>query len=80
MKIINVNYLIGYKIEIKFDDKTTQIIDFEPFLRQNPHPLWNKYLKLENFKKFKIENGNIVWGRDWNLIFPINQLYKNKIL
>jgi len=79
MQIVNVKYITEYKIELKFDDNSIQLIDFEPFLRKNPHPQWNKYLKLDNFKKFKIESGNIVWGRNWDLIFPVNQLYTNKI-
>ena len=28
---------------------------------------------------FKIENGNIVWGEDWDLIFPIEQLHQGRI-
>lgn len=32
------------------------------------------------FKCLKIENGNIVWGEDWDLIFPIEQLHKGEIL
>jgi hypothetical protein len=80
MQILDAKYIINYQITLEFDDKTTQTVDFEPFLLKNPHPQWNKYLKIQNFKKFKIENGNIVWGRDWDLIFPVTQLYKNKII
>jgi hypothetical protein len=30
-------------------------------------------------KKFKLEMGNIVWGKNWNLIFPIEML-RNGVL
>lgn len=50
------------------------------FIRRNPHPQYNKYLDQEQFKDFSIENGNIVWGKNWNLIFPIEQLHKGEIL
>jgi hypothetical protein len=80
MQILDAKYIINYQITLEFDDKTTQTVDFEPFLLKNRHPQWNKYLKIQKFKKFKIENGNIVWGRDWDLIFPVTQLYKNKII
>jgi len=79
MKIIAVEYVEQYKIKILFEDNTFQIIDIEPFLTKNPHPQWNKYKKIENFKKFKIDSGNVVWGKDWDLIFPIPQLYSGKI-
>jgi len=79
MNIVNAKYIEGYKIELSFDDGIMQKVDFEQFL-QKIHPQWNKYRKLENFKKFKIESGNIVWGKNWDLIFPVHQLYENEIL
>lgn len=82
MKIINVieaKYLEGYKIQLTFNDKKIRVVDFEKFLKTRPHPQYNKYNELHHFKKFKIEWGNIVWGKDWDLIFPVDQLYKGKI-
>ena len=55
------------------------IVDFGNFFETHSHPQYNKYKKVENFKKFKIENGNVVWGKDWDLIFPVSDLYKGKI-
>ena len=83
MNTINVMravYLKAYKIKIEFSDATIRIIDFEPFLKENPHPQWTKYNNLSHFKKFKIENGNLVWGRNWDLIFPVYGLYTGNIL
>jgi hypothetical protein len=80
MLVVSAKHINRFQVEIKFDDGYVQIIDFEHFLKNNPHPQWNKYLKLENFKKFKVESGNLVWGRDWDLIFPIEQLYSNKLV
>ena len=45
------------------------------FLETHSHPQFNKYKKINNFKKFKIENGNVVWGKDWDMIFPVFDLY-----
>lgn len=78
--VIRATHLQYYKIKIEFSDNTIRVIDFEPFLKDNPHPQWEKYNNLSNFKKFKIENGNLVWGRDWDLIFPIHGLYTGNIL
>lgn len=79
IKIESAKYISDHKLEITFSDNTVKIVDFQLFLIENPHPQWSKYEKIENFKKFKIENGNIVWGKDWDLIFPISQLYKGNI-
>jgi hypothetical protein len=78
-KVVEAEYLSGYKILISFSDKTRQVIDFGPFLVEHPHPQYNKYKNPSNFKKFKIERGNIVWGKDWDLIFPVEQLHAGKI-
>jgi hypothetical protein len=81
-KIIRVEkaqYIENYKIKIEFTDKSSSTVDFENFFRKNPHPVHDKYKDLELFKQFKIESGNLVWGENWDLIFPVDQLYKGKI-
>lgn len=67
-------------VELKFNDQTTQIVNIGEFIRKNPHPQYNKYLDEKEFEKFVIDNGNVVWGKDWDLIFPIEELHKGKIL
>jgi len=82
MKTIQVEkarYIDGYIVEIGFNDKTSKTIDFGNFLVKHPHPQHEKYKDIQLFKQFKIEAGNIVWGENWDLIFPIIQLYKGKI-
>jgi hypothetical protein len=82
MKTIHVeraSYIGLYRIELEFNDKTKQTIDFGDFLIKHPHPQHDKYRDLKLFKQFKIEDGNIVWGENWDLIFPIYQLYKGKL-
>ena len=77
MKVINATYLNDYTIELVFDDKKRQLIDFLPALRNNP--VCKKYLDMDEFKKFKIEDGNIVWGRNWDMIFTPESLYYNTL-
>ncbi len=67
-------------ITLSFNDNTIKIVDIGDFIRKNPHPQYNKYLKLSNFKKAKIENGNVVWGKNWDLIFPIENLHSGQII
>ncbi len=77
--VSDANYIDGYKIEVVFNDNKKNVVDFGTFLSTHSHPQYNKYKNPENFKKFKIENGNIVWGKDWDMIFPVYDLYKGKI-
>jgi len=79
VKVTDANYLSDYKILVKFSDETERIVDFEDFLITNSHPQYDKYRQHSQFKKFKIERGNLVWGKDWDLIFPVEQLYSGKI-
>ena len=79
ISVIEVNYKEAFKLEIVFNDNKKKVIDFESFLLSHNHPQFNKYKKENNFKRFKIENGNIVWGNNWDMIFPVYDLYKGKI-
>ena len=63
-----------------FSDDTTQTIDIGEYIRRHPHPQYNKYLDPKKFSRFAIENGNIVWGKNWDLIFPIEQLHAGNLL
>ena len=33
----------------------------------------------KKFRTFTLDGGNIVWGRNWDLIFPIEQLHEGVI-
>ena len=79
IQVNKARYIDGYKVELEFNDKTLKTIDFEDFLIKHPHPAHNKYKDINLFKQFKIESGNIVWGENWDLIFPLIQLYKGRI-
>jgi hypothetical protein len=79
VKVLAADYVSEYKILIKFYDATEQVIDFESFLESNPRPQHDKYKELSQFRKFRIERGNIVWGEDWDLIFPIEQLHAGQL-
>ena len=78
--VVDAKHIKDTSIEIVFNDGKRRVINFNKFFNTHSHPQYNKYRKEENFKKFKIENGNIVWGKDWDMIFPIYELYTGKIL
>lgn len=79
-KIIEVTDLGDFKIQITFNNLEQKQVDIGDFIRRNPHPQYNKYLDPKKFKKFSIVNGNVVWGKNWDLIFPIEQLYSGKLM
>ena len=79
LAITEAQYTADYCLQLTFSDGTTQVVDFGPFLQNHPHPAHNKYRQLANFKRFRIERGNVVWGRDWDLIFPISQLHQGYV-
>lgn len=70
-EVAKPTYLESYKLSIGFTNGKEKIVGFEPFLNASPHPVFEKYKRLSGFKKFKIDMGNVVWGRDWDLIFRL---------
>ena len=64
---------------LTFSDQTTQTVDVGSFIRHHPHPQYNKYLDPKRFDGFTIEHGNVVWGKNWDLMFPVEQLHRGVI-
>ena len=77
--IVRAEYAGDVSLHIFFSDGTSQTVDFKPFILANPHPQYNRYIEPKNFKKFTIEHGNVVWGKNWDMIFPIEQLYRGVV-
>lgn len=67
------------KLLVTFSDGHKTLVDIGDFIRRHPHPQYNKYLSENMFKKFRIENGNIRWGRNGDLEFHIEDLYCGKL-
>jgi len=78
LKIVKVQYVSDYILQIFFNDKKQVLVDFEPFLAGASNPEIKKYLTLSKFKKFKIKDGELMWG-DFDLVFPLNDLYTNTL-
>lgn len=78
--IIHAENAGNLNVCLTFSDNTKQTIDVGDFIRRHPHPQYNKYLDPRKFSRFTIENGNIVWGKNWDLIFPIEDLLAGAII
>lgn len=78
LEITEACYVSDYKIHLTFKDGKTRVMDFEPFLRKAMNPEITKYRQLRHFKKFHLDYGDLMWG-DFEMIFPITDLYKGEI-
>jgi hypothetical protein len=78
LAIDSAEYLSDYILKIKFSDGYESFVDFGPFLLRSLHPSIKKYLLINKFKNFEIENGNLNWN-NYELIFPVSDLYSGKI-
>ena len=74
LTITAAKYIAPLSVELTFSDGAIQIVDVGSFIKKNPHPQYNSYLDEKKFKKFKLEMGYIVWGKNWDLIVPITTL------
>ncbi|MDB5235612.1 MAG: hypothetical protein JWR44_2605 [Hymenobacter sp.] len=68
----------AYKLILTFATGECQEVDFGPFLHRATHPAIQAYLDENRFHQFAIVNGNVNWN-DYDLIFPVAQLYAGKV-
>ena len=78
LRVKEASYVPRYKVDIKFNDGTRRVVDFAPFLKTAQNPMFTKYRRLTQFKSFHIRHGDLMWG-DFEMIFPIDDLYRGKI-
>jgi hypothetical protein len=78
INILTAEHAGDYRLELSFDDGTTQVVDFFPFLSHSRHPDIRVFLDPDRFAEFRVEYGDLVWG-DYELCFPIMDLYRNRI-
>jgi hypothetical protein len=71
-------YVDGYRLRLFFNDGTSHVVDFHDYLRDAPRPWITTYWDLDEFKNFRLFDGRLMWG-DFDLIFPISDLYSGTI-
>jgi hypothetical protein len=79
LEVIEAKYVSGYKLLLTFNDGAVRVVDFGPFLAKARNPDTTDYRDLKKFKRFHIQNGDLMWG-DYQMIFPIMDLYRGSIL
>ena len=78
VQIGSARFVAPYKLRLQFDDGHENTVDFGPFLKTSEHPSIRAYLDLKQFKNFAVENGVLHWN-DFDLVFPMADLYEGKI-
>ena len=78
IEVTSAIYIGDYAIRISFGDRAEKLVDFKPFLFKSLHPSIAKYQNEALFKQFIISDGNLNWN-DFDLIFPIHDLYEGSI-
>lgn len=79
IKVTDARFKEGYTLHLTFSDGKELDVDFTPAITAFAKGDFGKYRTPRYFKQFKVENGNVVWGKNWDLIFPVLELHKGKI-
>jgi len=78
VQIESARFVAPCKLHLQFDDGHENTVDFGPFLKNSEHPSLRAYLDLKRFKNFTVEDGVLHWN-DFDLVFPMADLYEGKI-
>jgi hypothetical protein len=79
LEVTEAKYVSGYKLLLTFNDGAVRVVDFGPFLAKARNPDTTDFRDLKRFKSFHLEDGDLMWG-DYQMIFPIMDLYRGNIL
>ena len=75
--ITNATYQGNYNILVQFDDGTTRLTDFFPFLSSSKFAFVRKYLNKDLFRQFYFNSWGLCWGDNEFDINPID-IYNGK--
>lgn len=78
LSVKQAEYITDYKLSLTFNDGKKQVVDFAPFVKKSHHQDIKKYQNMKLFKQFNIRDGDLEWG-DYELVFPVYDLYQNTI-
>jgi hypothetical protein len=78
IEVTTARYIGDYAIRVTFNDGNSKLVDFKPFLENSLHPSIRTYLEEDKFRNYQIVDGNLNWN-DYDLIFPIEDLYQGNI-
>ena len=69
ISVVAARYLNDFSVAVSFSCGSTQLVNFLPLFEKNVNGDNLKYFAPERFKKFIVNNGNIYWGKNEEVIF-----------
>jgi len=78
VEIIGADHLQGLEVLIYFSNGEQRIVNFVKHFA-DLKGAYAKYAQIDQFKKFIVKNGNIYWGKNEDVIFPVDMLYNSRI-
>ena len=70
----------AFTILLFFSNGKQKKLDFLPIFSKYVKGDFSKYALQSAFKKFRVANGNIYWGKNEEVIFPISSFFKDTVL
>ncbi len=72
--IESAEYVGDFQIRLFFSNGKSKVVDFLPLFCKYVKGEYTKYFSPALFKKFIVKKGNIYWGRNEDVIFPLSLL------
>lgn len=68
--IKSAKHLTSHILNIEFNDRHHETVDFSTFIYTSGHPGYEKYKSINKFLKHQIIDGSLNWG-DYTMIFQL---------
>ncbi len=75
--IKSAKYIRDFMIALTFTNSETKLFDFLPIFQKYVKGVNIKYFAPQNFRKFIVKNGNIYWGKNEDIIFPVSKFLED---
>jgi hypothetical protein len=76
LSIRAARYMNDFSVAVTFSTGITQLVNFLPLFEKHLKDRNLKYFSLERFKQFIIRNGKICWGKNEDVAFPAESIFK----
>ncbi|HRO70382.1 MAG TPA: hypothetical protein PK951_08380 [Chitinophagaceae bacterium] len=76
MSILAARYMNGFSVAVTFSSGITQLVNFLPLFEKHLKGRNLKYFSLKRFQQFMVRNGKICWGKNEDITFPAESLFK----
>ncbi len=76
LSIRAAQYMNDFSVAVTFSTGITQLVNFLPLFEKHLKDRNLKYFSLERFKQFMVRNGRICWGKNEDVAFPAESLFK----